>query len=192
MSADNKLLVKIELTDLVISEVENKILVHELQLGEQLNECVHNKRRSAFSLMLAMLADDVRSHSQFLVPKTEQVESVTTDDSLRKEFNLPRNEPLSITSLDRINDFNQAKLIAENRQLDLRLSNALTPRPLGFRDNAKHIVHDVIANTSLYCQQQHKQDNSSSTEQQRLAFNAKSWLNTVQETIVKSPLFASA
>jgi hypothetical protein len=177
---------------LVTSGVENNILVHELQLGEQLNECVHNKRRSDFSLMLAMLADDVRSHSQFFVPKTESPEHVTTDDSLRKEFNLPPHEPLTITNLDRISDFNQAKLIAENRQLDLHLSNALMPKPLAFRNDAKHIVHDVITNTSLYCQQQYREDRYSSTEHQRLLFNAKSWLNIVQETIVKSPLLASA
>jgi len=142
--------------------------------------------------MLAMLTDDVRAHSQFIVPKTEQVENVTTDDSLRKEFNLPPSEPLTITHLDSISDFNQANLIAENRQLDLHLSNVLTPRPLGFRDNAKHIVNDVIANTSLYCQQQYKQDRFSLEEDHRLAFNAKAWLGIVQETIVKSPLFATA
>ncbi|NQZ82566.1 MAG: hypothetical protein HRT52_16275 [Colwellia sp.] len=177
---------------MVLSDVENNILVHELQLGEQLNECVHNKRRSDFSLMLAMLADDVRSHSQFLVPKTEQAEIVTTDDTLRKEFNLPPVEPLALTQLEKISDFNQANLIVEQRLADLHLSNAITPIPLAFRDDVLHITHDVIANTSLYCQQQYKQDKSSPKEQQRLAFNAKAWLNTIQETIVKSPLFATA
>jgi len=177
---------------LVIGDVENNILVHELQLGEQLNECVHNKRRSDFSLMLAMLADDVRSHSQFLVPKTVRAESVTSDDSLRKEFNLPPIEPLALTQLENISYFNQANLIVEKRLADLHLRNAMTQTPLAFRDDTLHIAHDVIANTSLYCQQQYKEDKSSPKEQQRLAFNAKAWLNTVQETIVKSPLFATA
>ncbi len=177
---------------MVLSDVENNILVHELQLGEQLNECVHNKRRSDFSLMLAMLADDVRSHSQFLVPKTEQAESVTTDDTLRKEFNLPPLEPLALTEFENIRSFNQANLIVEKRLADLHLCNAMTPTPLAFRDDAQHIAHDVIANTSLYCQQQYKDDKYSTKEQQRLAFNAKSWLNNVQETIVKSPLLATA
>jgi len=177
---------------LVIADVENNILVHEIQLGEQLNESVHNKRRSDFSLMLAMLADDVRTHSQFLVPKTESTEKTTTDNILRKELNLPPSEPLAITSLENIPDFNQANLIVENRQKDLHLCNALSPKPLAFRDDSQHIVHDVIANTSLYCQQQYKKDMFSSKDPQRLAFNAKAWLNTVQETIVKSPLFVTA
>jgi len=177
---------------LVIADVENNILVHELQLGEQLNESVHNKRRSDFSLMLAMLANDVRTHSQFLVPKTDETEKTTTDATLRKELNLPPSEPLTITGLENVPDFNQANLIVENRQKDLHLYNALAPRPLAFRDDVQHIVYDVIANTSLYCQQQYKKDTALSKEPQRLAFNAKAWLNTVQETIVKSPLFATA
>ena len=49
------------------------VLLHELQLGEQLNESVEQTRRADFSLMLAMLAEDVREQSQFLLPKTQEI-----------------------------------------------------------------------------------------------------------------------
>ena len=47
----------------------DNILLHELQLGEQLNDSVVQARRADFSLMLAMLAEDVREQSQFVLPK---------------------------------------------------------------------------------------------------------------------------
>ncbi|MFT6691223.1 MAG: hypothetical protein ACJAXH_001748, partial [Colwellia sp.] len=35
---------------MTLNALSNDILVHELQLGEQLNESVHHERRSDFSL----------------------------------------------------------------------------------------------------------------------------------------------
>ena len=167
--------------------LSNDILVHELQLGEQLNESVHHKRRSDFSLMLAMLTDDVRAHSQFKLPLTTTAEKTTTSEQLRKHFQLPDEAPLALKSVDGINSFNQAGLI-EQQQLDhLRLANTLKPKPLAFRDDAKYINTQVMTNTSLYCQQKHQQKSLTQT-QQRDEFNVNAWLTAVQKTIVKAPL----
>ena len=88
-------------------------LLHELQLGEQLNECVHQSRRSDFSLMLAMLCDDVREQSQFILPKmppidgTSTEKSPVTDQVLRKHFDLPEAAPLGLKNIEQINQYNQ-------------------------------------------------------------------------------------
>ncbi len=167
--------------------LSNDILIHELQLGEQLNESVHHERRSDFSLMLAMLTDDVRAHSQFKLPLTTTAEKTTTSEQLRKYFQLPDEAPLALKNLDGIHSFNQAGLI-EQQQLDhLRLANTLNPKPLAFRDDAKYINAQVMTNTSLYCQQKHQQK-SPTQPQQRDEFNVNAWLTTVQNTIVKAPL----
>jgi hypothetical protein len=77
------------------NSIASKPLLHELQLGEQLNECVHQSRRSDFSLMLAMLCDDVREQSQFILPKSAPIDGTSTDikevnnKTLRKHFDLP-------------------------------------------------------------------------------------------------------
>lgn len=167
--------------------LSNDILVHELQLGEQLNESVHHERRSDFSLMLAMLTDDVRAHSQFKLPVTTSAEKTTTSEQLRKHFQLPDEAPLALKNIEALEEFNQASLV-ENQQLDqLRLANTLKPKPLAFRDDVKYINQQVMGNTSLYCQQKHQQKSSTQT-QQRAEFNVNAWLTAVQTTIVKSPL----
>lgn len=167
--------------------LSNDILVHELQLGEQLNESVHHERRSDFSLMLAMLTDDVRAHSQFKLPLSTTSENTTSTAQLRKLFQLPDEAPLALNDMEAISEFDQASLVA-NLQLDqLRLVNTLKPKPLVFRDDVEYINQQVMGNTSLYCQQKHQQKNSMQG-QQRSDFNVNAWLTAVQTTIVKSPL----
>ena len=167
--------------------LSNDILVHELQLGEQLNESVHHARRSDFSLMIAMLTDDVRAHSQFKLPLSTSEEKTTSTEQLRKLFQLPDEAPLALADIEGVAAFNQASLV-ENQQLDqLRLVNTLKPKPLAFRDDAKYVNQQVMTNTSLYCQQKHQQKNAAQS-QQRAEFNVNAWLTAVQTPIVKSPL----
>ncbi|MEI6895790.1 MAG: VC2046/SO_2500 family protein [Colwellia sp.] len=181
-------------------------LLHELQLGVKLNTCVVEKRRADFSLMLAMLAEDVREQSQFLLPKQPTLSAVEqSDDSLRKQFNLPDKAPLSLSTLDEISQFNQAQLIVDNDLLSIQLSHVLNPKPLAFRDNPNHICSEVLNNTSFLTQLKYQQVQASNklgllvTNQlsthdldkplnQTLAFNANAWLEGIQETLVKASL----
>ncbi len=172
---------------MITQSLDSNLLVEELQLGEQLNQCVHGSRRADFSLMLSMLVEDVRVHSQFTLPQTPLNESKTSDELLRKTFELPAKERLAIAELDDINEFSQAKLIEDNQLETLHLTQALMPKALAFRNNEKHISANVLGNTNLYCQQQHK-NQAEKEPKERLAFNAKEWLKAVQTTIVKSPL----
>ncbi|SEL26583.1 Ribosomal S4P [Colwellia chukchiensis] len=167
------------------------ILVHELQLGEQLNESVHQARRADFSLMLAMLTDDVRAHSQFHLPQTQLTEKTTTSDQLRKFLQLPKAAPLALDKIEDIATFNQASAVERQQLTAVRLTNALAPKPLAFRDDRQFIPSQVLTNTSLHCQQRHQQNNTSPT-QQRAEFDAKAWLNSLQSTMVKAPLMQAS
>nr|WP_221435168.1 VC2046/SO_2500 family protein [Thalassotalea piscium] len=160
-------------------------MIEELQLGVKLNECVHSQRRYDFSLMLAMLVDNVCEFSQFGLPLTEQTPKEATEASLRKLLNVIPNAPLAISSLDDIKHFQQGQLVADNKLATMRLVNALQPKAIAFRNDAKHIPSSVMANTSLYCQQ-----TKSGAPKKRLPFNVNAWLSSVQETVVKSPLMA--
>jgi len=171
---------------------ETSLLVNELQLGDQLGQCVHSKRRADFSLMLAMLTEDVREHSQFFVPKTAIKEANTGDDFFRKIYHLPAKTALAITDLDDINAFSQADLAEQNNFADIQLKNALRPLPLSFRDNKKHIPTKILTDTSIHCQQRYKEylsnkDKSQSTVLSSPAFfNAKAWLDNIQTTLVNA------
>lgn len=170
--------------------IENNLLINELQLGEQLSDSIHSGRRSDFSLLLAMLSDDVREHSQFYLPETEKIRKNVSDSSLRKEFHLPDNAPLALLSIEEVGSFNQASLIENNQLTTLKLNNVLNPKALAFRNNIKHIPQDVMSNTSLLCQKKHthNQINQNAPISNRLSFNAKGWLDALQTSLVKSPL----
>ena len=181
-------------------------LLHELQLGEQLNHCVEQTRRADFSLMLAMLADDVREQSRFLLPTAQsELAEEQSDNSLRKAFNLPEKAPLALTNLKEIDQFNQAQSILDNNLANIQLNNAMNPSPLAFRDNKKHISTAVIENTSLFTQLKYKQEKSAQAAEaiqinqqsvndtdsrlnQAFNFNAKAWLDGIQQSLVKAPL----
>ena len=198
-----------EVTGCLTSEITaDNALLHELQLGEKLNHCVVDARRSDFSLMLAMLAEDVREQSQFLVPQSEGPKNIEyTEASMRKAFNLPQKAPIALSSLDDINQFNQAYEIANNNLVSVQLENAIKPKPIAFRDDKNFINSEVLGNTSLLTQLKQKQvqmkqslalrleeikevKEKEPTLNQPLGFNAKAWLDSIQETIVKAPLLA--
>jgi hypothetical protein len=186
------------------------VLLHELQLGEQLNESVVQARRADFSLMLAMLTEDVREQSQFLLPQTEEAMAAdVTNAALRKQFNLPNEAALALTSLDDVKQFNQVQTIIDNDLANIHLTNAMMPKPLAFRDDKKHIESQVLHNTSLFTQLKYKQaaelskahlnqlqeaqinPSLSDTDKplsQPLNFNAKAWLDGIQQSLVKAPL----
>lgn len=163
-------------------------LLHELQLGEQLNESVHQARRADFSLMLAMLSHDVREQSQFILPKHKETKRQLDDVTLRKHFDLPESAPLAIKDLKEINTYNQGKSIAENDVATIRLSNSLAPKPLAFRDDVNHVAHQVMSNTTLVCQAKHAEAKADAVLNKRLAMNVEGWLKNIQTSLVKSQL----
>ena len=170
---------------------KSDILLHELQLGEQLNESVHQARRADFSLMLAMLCDDVREQSQFVLPKSDgNLTDIAdqTNEALRQHFDLPEEAPLALKNIEQINQYNQGQLIAENDLVSVHLSNALSPKPLTFRDDNRHITSNVLSNTSLTCQEKHNHEQSSAVINKRANMNVEGWLKTVQTSLVKSNL----
>jgi hypothetical protein len=175
----------------------SNVLLHELQLGEQLNESVGQTRRADFSLMLAMLAEDVREQSQFLLPKAaEPIPVDVTNIALRKQFNLPEKAPLALSTPDGVKQFNQIQSIVDNDLATIHLADAMMPKPLAFRDDKNHIESQVLENTSLFTQLKHKQAqeiNSASNDSdkplsQPLNFDAKAWLDNIQQSLVKAPL----
>lgn len=171
--------------------IEKSILLHELQLGEKLNQSIHDKRRSDFGLLLAMLAEDVREHSQFSLPATKLNEKQQTDSLLRKEFNLAEPAPIALKSLDDINLYNEAIFIENNELSHIKLNDALNPKPIVFRDDKNYIASDVMANTSLYCQTKHKENNDKGVIQKPMEFQAAAWIKAVDHQVTNDPLIST-
>lgn len=166
--------------------IDNNLLVHELQLGEKLNQSIVQERRSDFDLMLAMLTQDVRDHSQFLLPESQQPLTQTTDSALRKAFELAPPARLAVTDLTDLSGFNQAQLIEQGKLAQIHLQDALQPTPLALRNDKKHIQHEVLTNTSVHCQQKHHEKSVEQNKSPRLDFNATGWLNAIKSARVQS------
>ena len=172
--------------------VTSKPLLHELQLGEQLNECVHQARRSDFSLLLAMLCDDVREQSQFILPNTAPIDGTAinkeNNQTLRKYFDLPEEAPIALKNLEQLNQYNQAQLVADNYLASLHLTNAMTPNPIAFRNDKKHIPSSVLDNTSLVCQEKHAAEQADKVLNKPLDMHVENWLKVLQTSLVESNL----
>ncbi|OUR59807.1 hypothetical protein A9Q74_16130 [Colwellia sp. 39_35_sub15_T18] len=161
-------------------------LLHELQLGEQLNESVHQARRADFSLMLAMLCDDVREQSQFVLPQQELTKTALDSCALRKQFELPEQAPLALKNLEQINQYNQAQYVDESKLTNIHLSNAMQPKPLAFRDDAQYIASSIMENTTLVCQEKHANEKADVVLNKRLAMDVNGWLKNIQTSLVKA------
>ena len=165
------------------------LLVHELQLGDQLGQCIEHNRRADFSLMLAMLTDDVREHSQFFMPKTVVDEKQESDEVLRKTFCLPEPAPLAANG-NKLSRFDQAELIISKREQDIHLQNVLSPLPLAIRDDKNYIDEKILSNTSLNCQKKYQLKDDAKPKDtllnNSLSFNAKAWLDSIQTSLLKT------
>ncbi|WP_448211505.1 VC2046/SO_2500 family protein [Colwellia sp. MEBiC06753] len=162
---------------------ESQLLSHELQLDESLNTSIHQARRADFSLLLAMLTDDVSAHSQFQLPKTVDDEITVDDAKLRRLFDLPHPQALALNELKDIDQFNQAEQIASGLMTAIKLNDALTPKPLSFRNDKTHIDSNVMANTSIHCQYR-AETGAQQTERQPM--NANEWLKAIHDGLVSN------
>jgi len=169
-------------------EIENNILVNELQLGVKLGECVQSERRSDFSLMLAMLTDDVKEHSQFKLPVVEESSHLADDLHFRNKFNLPKKIELAIKHLSELNNFSQAKHLSDGNIVSIHLANVLQPKPLSLHNDKNHIPSNILTNCTLHCQNRYQNVGRKST--QRLNFNVNNWLDGIKTSIVSAPLTA--
>jgi len=168
--------------------ISNDLLIHEQQLGDALNQCVHSNRKADFSLMLAMLSDDAREFSEFKLPTTPVKEVKTTDEVLRKQFELPQAQRLALSSMEELAHFNQGQHVKSQNLTQLKLEDALSPKPLCFRDDKTHVNTPVSSNTTLYCQQKIKENKEVLVSP--LHENVNEWLKNVHNIRVKEALVA--
>lgn len=161
----------------------DSLLINESQLGSQLNQCVHQSRRSDFSLMLAMLSQDVRDFSEFHSVDNDTAES-TQESDLRALFDLPQEKRMGLTSMDEVEEFNQAHLIEEGGLSTIRLNQCVKPQALAFRDD-KEFIDTVVTSNLSPCQQRHLASGES-TIAKSPDTNVQMWLKSVKTAMAKS------
>lgn len=163
--------------------VTDHLLINESKLGIKLNQCVHEKRRSDFSLMLAMLTEDAREFSEFTSPHIAQAYPGTGD--LRKQFQLPEQQALALNNIDEISRYNEAQYLQDNKLQTIHLLDALVPKPLAFKNDNTHIANNILGNMNVHSQERYFINKAAKTSHttQRANFNASLWLKNIENSI---------
>ncbi len=106
--------------------LRDQLLIDELQLGQNLNQAIHEGRRSDFGLLLAMLSPDVED--QPWVADAPAIEAATID--WRRRFELPKARPLAAEPSSHARAMRVSELVAGGSLLSAHLLDCLEPEPL--------------------------------------------------------------
>lgn len=122
------------------------VLAGELQLGQTLNHCIRDGKKSEFDLLLAMLSNDVTEQDQFSLNPIEEVKLPA--QSLREEFNVPIPQTLKASSSSE-NEYSLklGKIANEEGLLTARFHHCLQPDALDFKTNMKHGIASELYNS---------------------------------------------
>lgn len=113
----------------MLPEIAANLLVNDSQLGDRLNQAVHEGRRGDFGLLLALISDDARDLPRIDEPKDER-----GAPDWRRHFELPAANPLYATDSDRRRAPQLSALAGELQQDSLRLLLAMRAEPLRVTD----------------------------------------------------------
>lgn len=166
--------------------VTDHLLINEIKLGIKLNQCVHENRRSDFSLMLAMLTEDAREFSEFCLPTAHK--HTPQETVLRKKFQLPNQQALALENMNQITQYNEVADIQQNNMSAIHLNNALSPKPLSFKNNSKHIPNNVLSNMNVHSQERYLMEKNNNRVNQPVSFNAVGWLNSIENSMTENTL----
>jgi hypothetical protein len=112
--------------------IREHFLVDELQLGQRLNDAVHQEQRSYFSLLLSMLSTDVLDQPEFSSPTIEPVPEI----DWRKRWDLPPAAVLDSSRCSADESYFRSVLLHEGGIEAVHLFNAAQPDPLSWRQFA--------------------------------------------------------
>ncbi|WP_458735512.1 VC2046/SO_2500 family protein [Zobellella taiwanensis] len=115
----------------MLPEIHANLLVNDSQLGDSLNQAVHQGRRGDFGLLLALISEDARDLPRIDEPKNEQGEP-----DWRRYFDLPATNPLYANEEDALRAPQLSALAGGLHQDSLRLLLAMRAEPLRVSDRA--------------------------------------------------------
>ncbi|MGN1394305.1 MAG: VC2046/SO_2500 family protein [Succinivibrionaceae bacterium] len=128
--------------EMLTSDIRNKFLVDELQLGNTLNEAVSNGDRAYFSLLLSMISNDVTDNASVVDPQKNKV----SNEDLRAKFHLL--EPRSFYATDE--DYEIAEgyntCLANGNISDINLTICMKHEPFAVKD--EEIPNNILNNLS--------------------------------------------
>ncbi|MDR9829615.1 VC2046/SO_2500 family protein [Vibrio sp. FNV 38] len=130
-----------------ITATEPSNIINELQTGSGINRAVHEGRRADFSLFLSMFSHDIRE----VTPVDSIEEIITSDDILRKEFQLAEPQSLRSTTASYDTSAEQARQFQQGGIASAKLNHYLTPETLAYLpQNTADLPEEVYHNLSYH------------------------------------------
>jgi len=119
------------------------ILVGELQLGQTLNHCIRDGKKSEFDLLLSMLSNDVTDQDQFSINPLAS-ETLTTQP-LHEKFDIPTPQTLTADSPEQ-NEYSMtiSQIAQQEGILAARLQHCLRPEALNFQPDITHGISNEL------------------------------------------------
>ncbi|MBL1377519.1 VC2046/SO_2500 family protein [Zobellella iuensis] len=113
----------------MLPDISANLLVNDSQLGDSLNQAVHQGRRGDFGLLLALLSDDARD-----LPRLDEPKDAQGEPDWRRHFELPAASPFYAEAQDNIRAPQLSALAGALQQDSLRLLLAMRAEPLRVSD----------------------------------------------------------
>lgn len=139
---------------MLTKSIRDRFLVDELQLGQQLNEALHQENRSEFSLLLSMLSDDLLDHPNYADAQVHPPDAI----NWRARMELPPPVRLDATNLEPEETEFRSLLLQEGGIHAVQLFNAIAPEALTWRQFM--IPADVWDELTPLQQQKYKAENT--------------------------------
>lgn len=130
-----------------------QILTGELQLGQTLNHCVRDGKKSEFDLLLSMLSTDVCDQDQFAInndDSTSTTNPIDCEDALKLQFSVPNSQTLMADSVTEAQySLSLSKTALNEGLVAARLHHCLHQDALSFNVGKHHgIEADVFESLS--------------------------------------------
>ncbi|RSD31918.1 VC2046/SO_2500 family protein [Vibrio pectenicida] len=120
-------------------------IINELQFGNGINHAVHEGRRADFALIISMFSEDVRDNT----PIDKMTEAETTEEALRRRFELPQPQRLRSEQESYPVAALQAELFHASGLPSTKLSHYIKPDALTYLpEDTFNLPEDVYHNLS--------------------------------------------
>ena len=129
-----------------------RALINELDTGTSLNLATVSNRRSDFSLLLALMSQDIRDMAQFKINhSSNDAESL----KLRRKFELPAEEVLIADLSTQVLPIDHSEIFQSQGALEFRLRQNLKPEAMICRGKYPAEFNEALDNCDIHISRKH-------------------------------------
>ncbi|WP_017444707.1 VC2046/SO_2500 family protein [Gayadomonas joobiniege] len=146
-------------------QIESQLL-SELELAGSLNNAVSTARRADFSILLALMEQDVSQHAQFKLPRETRELVVQTEESLKRQLGVRAAYKLAADAQAYASANAQCQAVSNSDFVTSQLLTCLQQPALAQYNDEKRIDDEVLQNMHLYAQAKYQSKTTAKATEQ--------------------------